>query len=165
MEFPLRNAILSLLLAGCALLPAASALKLGGNGEVEMRGFRTDGVCALKSSGNEKGGGDEASWEIRGGKAMMKQDSCRISGFEMTVVSRRHGTFHITSPQCEFNTAARTVRSGAALNLEGRGMEVSGNGYDLYWSEEENRFTVVIRDAVRITLDRLALPEKNNLRK
>jgi hypothetical protein len=167
MEFPSRKAILSLLFAGSVFLSAASALKLGGTGEIEMRGFRTDGVSTLQKTEDEggRGGTEDVSWEIRGAKALVSQDSCRISGFAMKVSSPEQGVYHITSPQCEFNTASRAVRSNSALNIDGAGLSVSGNGYDLYWSDGENRFTIVIRDAVRITMDRLAMPDKKELRK
>lgn len=96
-------------------------------------------------------------WAISGERATLQGSQCSLSGFELTVYNRDEGTYRLQSPHCEFSRAGFEFRSPAAVLLEGRGLRVSGIGYDVYGQGEN--LLLVIRNTVQIDFHRQRFEE------
>lgn len=145
---------------------AANGVQIGSDEHpVEITGFRARGQGAINTitmmapkSQNDSSSGD-SRWEIRGRRALRGASNTQIYDFVMTVNSSQFGEYRFVSPLCRIDHADREVHSNQALLLEGRDMQVAGNGYDLYWDEEKKSICVVIREAVHIVINRAVAKE------
>ncbi|NLF94809.1 MAG: hypothetical protein GX564_13060 [Oligosphaeraceae bacterium] len=96
-------------------------------------------------------------WAVRGERATLQGPECNLSGFELSVHNPTEGTYTLQSPQCEFSRASFEFRSPAAVLLQGRGLHISGIGYDVYGKDQN--LLLVIRSTVQINFQRQRFAE------
>jgi hypothetical protein len=140
--------VLLLMMAYCA--HAASVIQLG-EGGIELQGFRTSGSSVSKSPDDGTASGDTLDWELTGKNALMQQPIFQLNGVTLKMQSRR-GRYIVSSPQCTFDQQKREIRSNAAVQMSGPGIDVTGIGYDLFWENEAARPIFVIRKAAHIVI-------------
>ena len=143
--------LLVLLLMMTCGVDAASVIQLG-EGGVELQGFRTSGSSVANAQNDGKSGiGDTMEWELIGKSALMQQPIFQLNGVTLKMQSRR-GRYIVSSPQCTFDQQKREIRSNAAVQMSGPGIEVTGIGYDLFWENEANHPLFIIRKAAHIVI-------------
>lgn len=96
-------------------------------------------------------------WAISGERAALQGSQCNLSGFELSVHNQNEGTYTLQSAQCEFSRANFEFRSPAAVLLQGRGIRISGIGYDVYGKDQD--LMLVIRSTVQINFQRQRFAE------
>lgn len=133
-----------------AALAAAAGLQFGESG-IELKHFRTNGVTMVKDGAGEL---EPVNWSVAGSSAIAKETEYLVQDFEMELGSRSRGNYRIVSPQCAFNQAQGELHSSSAVEITGDELTLTGIGYDLYWNNEAQSVTVVIRNAAHLVFKR-----------
>jgi len=109
--------------------------------------FAADGIYLPASAQNKS-----LQWTVTGERATLQGQQCELSGFELTVHNQDAGTYLLQSPHCEFSRSTFEFKSPSAVILQGKGIRISGIGYDVYGQKEN--LLLVIRNTVQINFQR-----------
>ena len=178
---PVRAVLLAMLLA-CLCLPvsAGDELTLGG-GEVELRGFNTNGERVMQPDDPQRR--TLVRWRVGGMRALLNPPLFTIYGFRLKLEAEalgrepgepaaggkkaleglRSSEWELTSPQCLFDQQKCEMRSSSAVRIAGRingePCSMGGVGYDVLWRGEERRLVLVIRNAAWMKFSRKLLDD------
>lgn len=134
-------------LAALLAVPQGSAENIFGvGGNLEVAGFVSRG---LDSAGRTE-------WELRGDEAQIRGQSTELSDFQIVFKGKEGDDFTLSSPRCRYLHSAAEVKSDAPVFVEGRGVRISGIGYDVYLDAK----IVMIRSTVTMKIKQ----RKGNLR-
>ncbi len=99
----------------------------------------------------------ELDWALFGEKAVVLGDRVTL---EVVQANLRQGdrTTIVRSPACRFDRGARIVRSHSGVAVHGKGMVITGDGFDL----DLEKHQLLVRRNVRIQLSRTESPEFGN---
>ena len=110
----------------------------GVGGNLQVAGFVSRG---LDSAGRTE-------WELRGEKAQIRGQSTELSEYKIVFTGKDGDDFTLSSPRCRYLHSAAEVKSDAPVFVEGRGVQISGIGYDVYLDAK----VVMIRSTVTMKI-------------
>lgn len=91
-------------------------------------------------------------WTVTGERATLQGQQCELNGFELTVRNQNEEAYQLQSAHCEFSRSSFEFKSPSAVILQGKGIRLSGIGYDVYGQDED--LLLVIRNTVQINFQR-----------
>ena len=128
-----------LALVALTTVPRGGAENLFGvGGNLQVAGFVSRG---LDSAGRTE-------WELRGEKAQIRGQSTELSDYKIVFKGKDGDDFTLSSPRCRYLHSAAEVKSDAPVFVEGRGVQISGIGYDVYLDAK----VVMIRSTVTMKI-------------
>lgn len=128
-----------LALVALRTVPRGGAENLFGvGGNLQVAGFVSRG---LDSAGRTE-------WELRGEKAQIRGQSTELSDYKIVFTGKDGDDFTLSSPRCRYLHSAAEVKSDAPVFVEGRGVQISGIGYDVYLDAK----VVMIRSTVTMKI-------------
>lgn len=133
-----RGAALWALVLLVAVAGARAENLFGVGGNLQVEGFISRGLD----------GHGRTEWELRGEQAQIRGQVTELTRFEVVFMDQRRGDFTLGSPRCRYLHSAGEVKSDAPVFVHGRGVAISGIGYDVYLDEK----IVLIRSAVKMTI-------------
>lgn len=148
-----------LMLAGVLMVISQARAEnlFGVGGNLQVAGFVSRG---LDSSGRTE-------WELRGDEAKIRGQSTELRDFQIVFRGKSRDDFTLSSPRCRYLHSAAQVKSDAPVFVEGRGVWISGIGYDVYLDARivMIRSTVTMkikqrRGSLRKSLQRMTADEK-----
>ena len=128
-----------LALVALTTVPRGVAENLFGvGGNLQVAGFVSRG---LDSAGRTE-------WELRGEKAQIRGQNTELSDYKIVFKGKDGDDFTLSSPRCRYLHSAAEVKSDAPVFVEGRGVQISGIGYDVYLDAK----VVMIRSTVTMKI-------------